>query len=133
MRIRVPHIISGWLFVLLLLPSIAHAQEDNCPAVVSYYEGTGNDVGQCTGTESLCKTLDYALEQGKSICPGHTIVYYENPNNTYVQVEWRPPPASVTIKDTLWRVGHWLGPALGLVLGFLAAWIWTNRSKGRAI
>lgn len=133
MRIRVPPIISGWLFVLLLLPSMAHAQEDSCPAVVYYYEETGNDGGQCTDPGSLCKTLDYALEQGKSICPGHTIVSYEDPSNPYVQVEWRPPPVSVTIKDTLWRAGHWLGPALGLALGFLAAWIWTSRSKGRAI
>lgn len=129
MRTRIS-LMTGILSVLLLLPSSMFAQDDNCPAIVYYYDKSGQNVGQCSTIEGACKDMEYALKQGMSLCPTHVAVFYANPDNTYQQLDWQPPPASREIESTLWAIGRWIGPAIGLILGWVAAWAWTRRRQG---
>lgn len=132
MHTRIACIAIGVLSMLLVLPFPTLAQGNNCSAVVYFYD-TGQNIGQCSDVNSPCLTMEYALEQGLLLCSERVAVFYADPNNPYQQLDWQPPPPGYELESTMWAVGGWIGPAIGLVLGWLAAWLWARRSHGGAV
>lgn len=73
---------SGWallaLFCAVFISTSLLAQADSCIVQVFYGAG-GRDSGDCLdASTSLCATHEYALKQGKQICPQEVQLFAEN-------------------------------------------------------
>lgn len=113
-------IIVGCLLSYVTIPSFA--QVDACSAVVFYHQELGENTGDCTDSRQPCRTLEYALSQGQTMCPTEVNVFYEDPDNPIHELLWRPPTASNETQDRIIVIVEWVGPAFGLTIGWLIAW-----------
>jgi hypothetical protein len=110
----------------LPLPPVAvSAQAQRC-AVQVFYGDEGVDEGDCTDMgDGLCKTREYALAQGKAICPDEVQMM----SGGLLRDIYRSP-AVIRRKplDTLLAALYWIVP---FVAGGLAGWLIARRSRSK--
>ena len=111
------------LFLLAIPFGTVSAQADNCVVQV-FYGDEGMDQGSCTDMGAgLCKTREYALEQGKLICPSEVQIM----SGGLLRDVYRAP-ASVKRQPLDWTLTavYWVVP---FVVGGLAGWLLGTRSR----
>jgi hypothetical protein len=109
--------------ILLIPPAPVSAQSLSC-AVQVFYGDEGVDEGPCTDMGAgLCKTREYALEQGKAICPDEVQIM----SGGLLRDVYRSPDVFKRQPlDWLVTASYWLVPFLA---GGLAGWLLGRGSR----